>query len=85
MFMDGVCLNVRLHPSVFSTDDGIDKLREMIKTYMKNGGAETQFNVVSTETMRAAQGAAGRVQDLVSGLPDIQHILLNFQGTARMT
>lgn len=65
MFMDGVCLNVRLHPSVFSTDDGIDKLREMIKTYMKNGGAETQFNVVSTETMRAAQAQPDEYRDLV--------------------
>ena len=65
MFMDGVCLNVRLHPSVFSTDDGVDKLREMIKIYMKNGGAETQFNVVSTETMRAAQENPDEYRNLV--------------------
>ena len=45
--------------------DGIDKLREMIKTYMKNGGAETQFNVVSTETMRAAQAQPDEYRDLV--------------------
>ena len=54
-FMDGVCLNIRLHPTVLSNESGITKLRDMVRAYMANGGAEAQFNVVSTETLRAAQ------------------------------
>jgi len=64
-FMDGVCLNMRIHPTVLSRDDGIAKLRDMVKTYMENGGAEIQFNVVSTETMREAQKRPEDFQDLV--------------------
>ena len=54
-FMDGVCLNIRLHPTVLSNESGITKLRDMVRAYMSNGGAEAQFNVVSTDTLRAAQ------------------------------
>ena len=64
-FMDGVCLNIRIHPSALSNDPGIEKLRETVKTYMKNGGAEVQFNVVSTETMRKAQASPDEYRDLV--------------------
>ena len=60
-FMDGVCLNVRLHPTVLSREDGIIKLRDLVKAYMAAGGAETQFNVVSTETPPRRAGKARRV------------------------
>jgi len=64
-FMDGVCLNVRLHPTVLSREDGIYKLRDMVKAYMAAGGAEAQFNVVSTETLRAAQAKPDEYRNLV--------------------
>ena len=64
-FMDGVCLNLRIHPSALSREDGSRKLADMIKTYHKMGGAEVQFNVVSAETMRAAQAAPDEYKDLV--------------------
>lgn len=54
-FMDGVCLNLRIHPSALAREDGEKKLADMIKTYHGMGGAEVQFNVVSAETMRKAQ------------------------------
>ncbi|MDR1065026.1 MAG: hypothetical protein LBL25_01490 [Oscillospiraceae bacterium] len=64
-FMDGVCLNIRLHPTTLSNDGGITKLRDMVRSYMDNGGAETQFNVVSTEKLRAAQQSPDEYRNLV--------------------
>ena len=63
--MDCVCLNLRIHPSALSREDGSKKLADMIKTYHQMGGAEVQFNVVSAETMRAAQAAPDEYRDLV--------------------
>ena len=64
-FMDGVCLNMRIHPSALAREDGCKKLASMIKTYMNQGGAEVQFNVVSADTMRAAQADPDSYRDLV--------------------
>ena len=64
-FMDGVCLNIRLHPTALSRDDGIVKLRDMVKAYMNNGGAEAQFNVVSTEVLHKAQENPDEYRNLV--------------------
>ena len=63
--MDGLAPNIRIHPSALSRDDGIDKLRDMTKTYMESGGMEVQYNVVSTETMRAAQKDPDSYRNLV--------------------
>lgn len=65
LFMDGVCLNIRIHPSALSNEEGVRKLCDMVRIYMANGGAEVQFNVVSTETMRAAQKDPDEYRDLV--------------------
>ena len=54
-FMDGMALNLRMHPSVLSREDGIAKLRDMTKAYFESGGLECQYNVVDTKTLRAAQ------------------------------
>ena len=64
-FMDGVCLNIRLHPSALRSEEGMKKLRDMVLTYMDSGGAEAQFNVVSTETLRAAQKDPAQYRNLV--------------------
>jgi len=64
-FMDGMALNVRIHPSVLDREDGIAKLRDMTKTYLKSGGMEIQYNIVSSNTMRAAQADPDTYRDLV--------------------
>jgi formate C-acetyltransferase len=63
--MDGVCLNIRLHPTALSREDGIVKLRDMVKAYIHNGGAEAQFNVVSTEALHKAQENPDEYRNLV--------------------
>ena len=64
-FMDGMALNLRMHPNVLSREDGIAKLRDMTKAYFENGGLECQYNVVDTETLRAAQDDPSAHRDLV--------------------
>ena len=64
-FMDGIALNLRMHPTVLSREDGIAKLRDLTKAYFENGGLEVQYNVVDTETLRAAQADPKAYRDLV--------------------
>ena len=64
-FMNGLALNIRIHPSAFSRSDGVRKLREMTQAYMEQGGMEVQYNIVSSETMRAAQADPATYRDLV--------------------
>jgi formate C-acetyltransferase len=64
-FMDGLALNIRIHPSALSREDGSAKLRDMTKTYLNNGGMEVQYNIVSSETMRAAQKDPESCRNLV--------------------
>jgi formate C-acetyltransferase len=64
-FMDGMALNLRMHPSVLSREDGIAKLRDMTQTYFEQGGLEVQYNVVDTDTLRQAQDDPGGYRDLV--------------------
>ena len=54
-----------MHPTVLSRDDGIAKLRDMTKAYFENGGMEVQYNVVDTNTLRAAQEDPAKHRDLV--------------------
>ncbi|MCF0121185.1 MAG: hypothetical protein HUJ65_06060, partial [Oscillospiraceae bacterium] len=64
-YLGGVALNMRMHPSVLSREDGKEKLRDMTKTYFENGGLEVQYNVVDTETLRKAQVDPDEFRDLV--------------------
>jgi formate C-acetyltransferase len=64
-FMDGMAVNLRMHPTVLSRDDGIAKLRDLTKAYFNNGGLECQYNVADTETLRAAQASPEDYRDLV--------------------
>ena len=63
--MGGIALNMRMHPSVLSNQEGIDKLRDMTKSYFADGGMEVQYNVVDTDTLRAAQVDPNEYRDLV--------------------
>ena len=64
-FMDGLAVNLRLHPSVFSREDAVEKLRDMTMTYFDQGGMECQYNIVSSETLREAQRDPQKHQNLV--------------------
>ena len=63
-FMNGLALNIRIHPSALK-GDGAEKLRTMTRAYMDMGGMEVQYNIISSETMRAAQEDPDTYHDLV--------------------
>jgi formate C-acetyltransferase len=51
----GTLLNQRFLPSVLATEQDLDKLGSLIRTYFTLGGHHIQFNVIDTKTLRSAQ------------------------------
>jgi pyruvate formate-lyase/glycerol dehydratase family glycyl radical enzyme len=51
----GTLLNMKFAPSLLAGDDGIARLAQLVRTYFKSDGHHVQFNVVSADTLRAAQ------------------------------
>jgi formate C-acetyltransferase len=51
----GTLLNQRFLPSVLASEQDLDKLGGLIRTYFRLGGHHIQFNVVDTATLRQAQ------------------------------
>jgi pyruvate-formate lyase len=64
-FMDGMALNIKIHPTSLRGQDGVNKLIDMTKTYFEKGGMEVQYNVVDAETLRKAQEKPEDYQNLV--------------------
>lgn len=64
-FLGGMALNIRMHPTVFSNDSGVQKLADMTQAYFENGGMEVQYNVVDTDTLRDAQENPEKYHNLV--------------------
>jgi len=64
-FSNGTLLNMKIHPTALSNESGKMKLIALIRTYFAMGGMEMQFNVISGETLRAAQEKPEEYRDLV--------------------
>ena len=63
--MNGLALNIRIHPSAVNSAEGMQKLKDVTRTYMDMGGMEVQYNIISSDTMRAAQADPDSYRDLV--------------------
>lgn len=61
----GYQVNIRFHAGMIADKAERDKLRAMLNVYFTQGGQELQINVVSSETLRAAQENPEQYQDLV--------------------
>lgn len=61
----GVTLNLRFDPSFFTLKDGIRRFTHFIRSFVDQGIFHVQFNMVSGETLRAAQKNPAQYQDLV--------------------
>ena len=48
-------LDVMLHPSSVSGEDGLLAMYELVRSYMKRGGVSIQFNVFDAKMLRDAQ------------------------------
>jgi formate C-acetyltransferase len=62
---EGTAMDIRLHPSAVSGEEGTMKLRSFIETMMKEGGPVLQFNVIDTETLRKAQADPEQYRSLL--------------------
>ncbi|MEJ5170145.1 MAG: trans-4-hydroxy-L-proline dehydratase [Fimbriimonadales bacterium] len=51
----GTLLNQKFTPDLLRDDEGIAKLRQLVRAYFSLDGHHIQFNVVSADTLRAAQ------------------------------
>ena len=53
--VNGAVLDLVLHPTAVSGEDGLAAMRGLVSTFMREGGAEIQFNIFSPESLREAQ------------------------------
>jgi formate C-acetyltransferase len=61
----GTLLNMRFLPSVLQSEQDLDKLAHLIRTYFRLNGHHIQFNVVDTDTLRRAQADPDDHRDLL--------------------
>ena len=61
----GTLLNQRFLPDVLKTDDDLDRLSGLVRTYFALGGHHIQFNVVDTATLRKAQSHPDEYRNLL--------------------
>ena len=62
---NGTILNVKFHPSALADEERINKFCSFIRTYFALDGFQIQFNVVSADTLRAAQAHPDEYKSLV--------------------
>ncbi len=65
MFVSGTLLNMKLDPSFVADDKGLRNLMWLIRSMCDLGIYHVQFNVVSTETLRAAKESPEEYRDLL--------------------
>ena len=61
----GTLLNMKFAPSLLADDHGIDMVAHLVRSYFKLDGHHVQFNVVTAETLRAAQADPATHRDLI--------------------
>ncbi|MCF8074615.1 MAG: hypothetical protein K9K63_01730 [Desulfotignum sp.] len=65
MFVSGTLLNMKLDPSFVADDRGLRNLMWLIRSMCDLGIYHVQFNVVSADTLRAAQKEPEKYRDLL--------------------
>ncbi len=61
----GTLLNQKFTPQVLASEDGLNKLVQLIRTYFRLDGHHIQFNVVDAATLRAAQDHPEQYRSLI--------------------
>lgn len=61
----GTLLNQKFTPALLKDDAGLDNLAHLVRAYFTLGGHHVQFNVVTAETLRAAQAIPEKYRDLI--------------------
>jgi formate C-acetyltransferase len=61
----GTLLNQKFSPAALKNDEGIERLAQLIRAYFRLNGHHLQFNVISAETLRAAQADPRSYRNLI--------------------
>ena len=61
----GTLLNQKFTPQLLADEEGLVKLKDLIRSYFKLMGHHIQFNVVTAETLRDAQKNPEKYRDLI--------------------
>jgi len=61
----GTLLNQKFTPQLLADEEGLEKLKDLIRTYFRLMGHHIQFNVVTAETLRDAQKHPEKYRDLI--------------------
>ena len=61
---NGNVLDISLHPTTVTGDEGLSIMNSLLQLYLKNGGFAIQFNVVSPDMLRAAQNDPEKYKNL---------------------
>jgi formate C-acetyltransferase len=61
----GTLLNQKFTPQLLEGEEGIDRLAHLVRAYFRLDGHHIQFNVVSADTLRAAQENPEKYRDLI--------------------
>ena len=61
----GTLLNQKFTPSLLDGEGGIEQLAHLVRAYFKLDGHHVQFNVVTADTLRAAQKDPEKYRDLI--------------------
>jgi len=61
----GLAYNMKFNTSLFRTPEGFDRLRDLVLTFLRRDGFETQINVVDHETLKKARENPEEYRDLV--------------------
>jgi formate C-acetyltransferase len=61
----GALLNQKFTPQLIEGEEGLAKMAHMVRAYFKLDGHHIQFNVVTAQTLRAAQADPEKYRDLI--------------------
>jgi len=61
----GTLLNMKFLPQLLSSDEGIRKVGQLVRTYFRLDGHHVQFNVVDAATLQDARRQPERYRDLI--------------------
>jgi formate C-acetyltransferase len=73
----GYQVNIRFHADMIADSAQRDQLRSLLNVYFANGGQELQINVVSSDTLRAAQRDPEQYRDLVVRVAGFSEFFVN--------
>ncbi len=60
----GLAYNMKFNTSLFSSPESFERLRDLVITYLRRGGFETQINVTDLETLKRAREKPEEYRDL---------------------